>query len=71
MPTEQEKKWIAAWRIASPELERIRNQELRQLDDSEGLRLLGAGPNPEQSSGLIAFQAWMKRMRIRDTREES
>ena len=70
MPTEQEKQWIAAWRCASPELARIRNQELRQLEDIVGLRLLGAGTKPEQSSGLIAFQAWMMRMRVRDLLEE-
>jgi len=38
MPTEQEKQWIAAWRTAGPELERIRNEELRNLSDGEGTR---------------------------------
>jgi hypothetical protein len=38
MPTEDEKKWIAAWRNAGPELERIRRQELRDLSDEEGTR---------------------------------
>ncbi len=38
MPTEQEKQWIAAWRSAGPELERIRNEELRSLSDVEGTR---------------------------------
>ena len=38
MPTEQEKQWIAAWKKAGPELERIRNQELRNLSDEEGTR---------------------------------
>ena len=31
--TEQEKRWIEAWRIAGPELKRIRDDELRSLDD--------------------------------------
>jgi hypothetical protein len=35
-PTEQEKQWIAAWRSAGPELERIRNEELRALSDEQG-----------------------------------
>jgi LmbE family N-acetylglucosaminyl deacetylase len=38
MPTEQEKQWIEAWRIAGPALERIRNEELRNLSDEEGTR---------------------------------
>ena len=68
MPTEQEKQWIAAWRHAGPELERIRNEELRQLDEQEGTRratLLGVVlPVPTHpDSGLIEFQRWMKRWR--------
>lgn len=38
MPTEQEKQWIEAWKKAGPELERIRNEELRNLSDEEGTR---------------------------------
>ena len=68
MPTEQERQWIAAWRRAGPELERIRNEELRQLDEQEGTRLatlLGVmSPVPTRSeSGLMEFQRWMKRWR--------
>ncbi len=65
--TEQEKQqlWITAWRNAAPELERIRNDELRRLDDSAGLRLLGAGSQTaEVQNGLITFQAWMMRLRV-------
>ena len=71
MPTGQEKQWIAAWRSAGPELERGRNQELRQLDEPAGLQLLGAWTTPEQSSGLVAFQALMMRMRVRDLLKNS
>jgi len=39
--TEQEKRWIEAWRIAGPELERIRDDELRSLDDARAIGLLG------------------------------
>lgn len=65
MPTEQEKLWIAAWRKAGPELERIRKAELRQLDEKAGLRSLGAGreSNPH-AHGLAIFQAWMMRWRV-------
>ena len=65
--TEQEKQqlWITAWRRAGPELERIRNEELRNLDDSAGLMLLGAGARgAEPQCGLVAFQAWMMRLRV-------
>ncbi len=38
MPTEQEKRWIEAWRTAGPELERIRREQLRDLTDEEATR---------------------------------
>jgi hypothetical protein len=47
MPTENEKKWIAAWRSAGPELERIRREELANLDEEQGTRqamMLGVSP---------------------------
>lgn len=66
MPTELEKQWIAAWRRAGPELERIRREELRQLDDSAGLQLLGAGCPRQLQSGLVTFQAWMMRLLIKE-----
>ena len=63
-PTEQEKQWIAAWRSAGPELERIRNEELRALSDEQGTlkaTLLGVFERqpPSESSGLLEFQKWM------------
>lgn len=64
MPTDLEKQWLAAWRSAGPELERIRNEELQALDDTAGLRLLGCGSDARPESGLIAFQAWMMRLQI-------
>jgi hypothetical protein len=67
MPTELEKQWMAAWRRAGPELERIRNEELQMRDDRIGLKLLGAlHPQPQSiQSGLVAFQAWMMRLRVK------
>lgn len=66
MSTEEEKAWIAAWRRAGPELERIRREELRRLDDATGTRQatwLGVidPPAPRPISGLIEFQAWMRK----------
>jgi hypothetical protein len=63
-PTEQEKQWIAAWRSAGPELERIRNEELRALTDEQGTlkaTLLGVFERQplSESSGLLEFQKWM------------
>ena len=64
MPTELEKQWMAAWRVAGPELERIREQELRMLDEAEGIKLLRGSPQTSATSGLIDFQAWMRRLQI-------
>jgi len=68
MPTEIEKQWITAWRRAGPELERIRNEALRSLDDKSGtLQATWLGVSlPTQSktdSGLREFQIWMKKWR--------
>ncbi len=73
MPTEQEKQWIAAWRIAGPALERIRNDELRKLDVEEGTRVatmlgMAVPTTPSNTSGLIEFQRWMKRWREKGAR---
>jgi hypothetical protein len=66
--TDQEERFLDAWRRAGPELDRIRNEELRQLDEHEGTRLatlLGVvtpvGARPD--SGLGEFQRWMIRWR--------
>ena len=65
MPTEIEKKWIAAWRYAAPELERIRNEELQGLDDETAIRLLQSkNMCAPESSGLAIFQSWMMRWRV-------
>lgn len=60
-----EQRFIDAWRYAAPRLEEIKRQELRQLDEDAGLRMIGAGRVTETaSSGLIHFQAWMMRLRV-------
>lgn len=67
MPTENEKKWIAAWKFAGPELERIRNEELRQMTDEERdhqVTLLGIPteliPVRESQIGVLAF--WLGKL---------
>ena len=63
--TEQEKRWIEAWRIAGPELERIRDEELRSLDDANAIGLLGGSRrNNQETNGLAVFQAWMMRLKV-------
>ncbi len=66
MPTELEEKWMAAWRRAGPELERIRAEELRGLsDETATLKATWLGVEiPTESrvdSGLRQFQVWMKK----------
>ena len=66
--TDQEKRFLDAWRHAGPELERIHNEELRQLDEQEGTRLatlLGVVTEvrSRSDSGLVEFQRWMMRWR--------
>ena len=65
MPDEQEKRWIAAWKLAGPKLQEIREEELRGLDEDAGLKLLGArSERPATLHGLAVFEAWMMRWRI-------
>ena len=70
MPTDLERKWMAAWRNAGPELARIRNEELRNLDADAGLRLMGASQCRPTYSGLVTFQAWMMRLMVRRLQDE-
>jgi len=68
MSTEDEQKWLAAWRSAGPELARIRSRELRELDDETATvqaTWLGiAEQSPAKSgSGLLQFQEWMIKWR--------
>ncbi len=68
MPSDLEKQWMEAWRRAGPELERIRREELRQLDDGTATlqaTWLGITERVEAKpdSGLIQFQLWMKKWR--------
>ncbi len=51
--------------VCWPELEKIKRRELEELDESAGLRTIGAPVAFERPySGLIEFQAWMMRLRV-------
>jgi hypothetical protein len=64
------RRWVQAWKRAGPALERIRRQELRQLDTYAAIALL-CGPAdyreapraPKPTSGLIEQQRIFRRLR--------
>ncbi|CAN5688223.1 hypothetical protein BH24ACI5_BH24ACI5_11480 [soil metagenome] len=64
------RRWVQAWKNAAPELERIRRQELRQLDAYAAIALL-CGPAdyreapraPKPTSGLIEQQRVLQKLR--------
>jgi len=70
MPTEQEKKWIEAWKRAAVELERIHDEELAQVDTASTLLVLEDVFNaalenyePPETSGLVEMQRFFFRAR--------
>lgn len=56
-------RWVEIWKLAGPDLERIRRQEIRELDTYQTIALL-CGPAdyhrapraPKPSSGLVEQQ---------------
>jgi hypothetical protein len=61
--------WVAAWRRAGPELERLRREDLRNTDTQRSLEnLAGAFEScrlhhkPLPTSGLIEQQRWFQRI---------
>jgi hypothetical protein len=66
------REWVAAWKRAAPELERVRVEELRALDSYTAISLL-AGPAdyrvdprvPKPTSGLIEQQRLFQTLRRR------
>jgi hypothetical protein len=59
------RRWVQAWKEASPELERLRREELSRLDPQRAIALL-CGPAdyrvppraPRPTSGLVEQQRW-------------
>ncbi len=69
---EAQQRFIDGWRIAGPELERIRNEELRQLESNRGAQMMSkATPRDAQFSGLAIWQSWMMRLRVLELLESS
>lgn len=61
----QAKRWVETWKVAGKELERIRREELRQLDLRRTLELLCrpadyrvAPRAPKPTLGLVEQQYW-------------
>lgn len=60
-----EQRFIDAWRIAAPVLEKVRHQELRQLDEQAGARMIASTSHADHPiNGLAIFQSWMMRLRV-------
>jgi hypothetical protein len=63
------RRWVKAWQDAAPRLERIRRQELREMDAHTAIALL-CGPAdyrvppraPKSTSGLVEQQRHFKKM---------
>jgi hypothetical protein len=59
------RRWVETWKLAGPDLERIRRQELRELDTYRTIAML-CGPAdytrppraPKSGSGLVEQQRW-------------
>ena len=69
--TDQEKmrKWVETWKKYGPELEAIRQQEVREADNALSLALLEPAFNyavdnrpPRESSGLLDMQDWFAKL---------
>lgn len=64
------REWVKAWRLAGPDLERIRQDELRRMDIQSAIALL-CGPAdyrvppraPRPTSGLVDMQRWLHKKR--------
>lgn len=68
--TEAMRQWVARWKKAGPELERIRREEVIHTDVRQAIELLEDAFQsalrhfpPGPSSGLVDQQRWYKRLR--------
>ena len=67
------KRWVETWRLAGADLERIRRQELRNLDAYRAIELLCGRANysrapyaPRSESGLVEQQRWFMKAASRE-----
>jgi hypothetical protein len=67
------RRWVETWKQAAPRLERLRRQELRNLDGRRALAIL-CGPadytvpprEARKTSGLVDQQRWFMKAAGRD-----
>jgi hypothetical protein len=66
-------RWVETWKRAGEELERIRRQEIRQLDTYRTIELLCGNADytlppraPKPTSGLVEQQSWFIRAASRE-----
>jgi hypothetical protein len=67
---ERGKEWVAAWKAAGSEMDKLRRDELRSLDPLRAIELL-CGPAdyrvppraPKATSGLVEQQRWFTKLR--------
>lgn len=76
MSETNEQKWLAAWKIAQAELERVGREELAALGDEEATRqatYLGVVSlqSAASNSGLEQWQVLMKKLRQRQQSEKA
>ncbi len=64
------RRWVARWKKAGPELERIRKEELAHVDVRQAIESLEDAFQsailhfpPKPTSGLVEQQRWYKRLR--------
>jgi hypothetical protein len=70
---ESTKKWVETWRKAGPILEKIRREEVRNLDAFKTISLLCGSADyrvppraPKPTSGLIEQQFWFMKVARRE-----
>ena len=62
--------WMRQWKRAAPELARIRDRELRAMNDAETVRAASVldmeprSPELHRENGLVIQQRWFMRQRL-------
>ena len=64
------RRWVETWKLAGPELERIRRREIRELDTYRTIAMLcgyadytRSPRDPKPFSGLVEQQRWFMKLR--------
>ena len=67
-------RYVATWKKAGPELEAIRQREIRDADNIHVLQLLEGAFNhaartmpPRKSSGMVEMQQWFAKLHVTES----